>query len=462
MMTGEQYRESLRDGRRIFSHGRRIDDVTTDPHTKLSVEWIADGYDQHYQPGDDAHGPYFFIPRSADELREQEELQKNWDFPTISTASGLLMLLTASSRMRADLPEYADRVLAFFEDAKRRDVRGVLCITDAKGDRSKSPKGQDDPDMYLRIKERTRDGVVLSGAKLHISSAAVAHELIVMPTKRMKEDESEYAIACAVPMNAPGVTIVNATFTPRPDFDERFFPYSRGHVMTEGFVVFDDVFVPNERGFLAGEVEHSATFAHCLGLWERLGSLGHYIDVADTLVGLAQLVSEANGTERIPHIRDKIGDMIVYATMIRSSFEAAISHSTLTPDGYASPDELFTNAGKYYAASNFSLMVRHLHDIGGGSILTAPALADLENPETGKYVEKYMRTKVGVDAERRMRLFHAIRDYTSDAYGGWQLVTMLQAGGGLYSQQIVARKHYDMARAKELALATAGLADEAH
>lgn len=457
MMTAEQYRESLRDGRRVFSNGRRLDDIPTDPHTTRAVDWIAEGYEKHYQPGQDAHGPYFFIPRSSEELREAEELQKEWDFPTISTMSGLLMLLTASSRMRADLPEYAERVLSYFEESKKRDIRCVLCITDAKGDRSKPPAEQDDPDLYLRVVDRRPDGIVVSGAKLHISSAAVAHELIVMPTKRMKPDESDWAVACAVPMNAPGVTIVNTTFTPRPDFDSRYFPYSKQHVMTEGFVVFDEVFVPNERVFLCGEVEHSATFAHCLGLWERLGSLGHYIDVADTLVGLAQLVSEANGTARIPHIRDKISEMIVYATMIRSSYEAAISHSTLTPDGYASPDELFTNAGKYYAASLFSEMVRNLHDIGGGAILTAPTLADLESPETGKYVAKYMRTMAGVDAEYRMRLFHAIRDFTADNYGGWQLVTMLQAGGGLYAQQIVARKHYNMNRAKELALDAAGI-----
>ena len=127
------------------------------------------------------------------------------------------------------------------------------------------------------------------------------------------------------------------------------------------------------------------------------------------------------------------------------------------PEGYASPDELFTNAAKYYAAANFSLMVRHLHDIAGGAVLTAPSLADLENPETGKYVAKYMRTKVGVDAEYRMRLFHAIRDYTADQYGGWQLVTMLQAGGGLFAQQLVAKKHYDMNRARVLACETAGI-----
>ena len=456
MMTAEQYRASLRDGRRVFCQGAEITDVTTDPLTRLSVDWVAGGYDRHYQPGD-ASGPYYFIPRSIQELRENEERQKSWDFPTTSTSTGLLMLLNASSRMVDQYPVYAERVMSFFEDAKRRDVRAVLTITDAKGDRSKSPSQQDDPDFYVRIVDRQADGIVIRGAKMHISSAVVAHELLVMPTKRMKTGEEDYAVACAVPMNAPGVTIINATFTPRPDFDERFFPYSRAHVMTEGFVVFDDVFVPNDRVFLAGETEHSATFAHCLGLWERLGSVGKYVDVADTMVGLAQLVSEANGTERIPHIKDKIGEMVVYATMIRGAFEAAISNSTFTPEGYASPDELFTNAGKYYAAGQFAIMVRHLHDIAGGSVLTAPTLADLENPDTGKYVQKYFRTKVGVEADYRMRLFHAIRDYTADQYGGWQLVTTLQAGGGLYAQQLVAKAHYDMNRAKHLALEVAGL-----
>ncbi len=460
MMTGEQYRQSLRDGRRVFGNGRAIEDVTTDPLTKLSVDWIVKGYDQHYREGPDAHGPYYFIPRSTQDLRDTEERQKSWDFPTISTSNGLLMLLNASSKMAPTHPEYADRVMAYFEDTQRRDVRCVLTITDAKGDRAKSPGQQDDPDMYVRIVDRRPDGIVISGAKMHISSAVVAHELIVMPTKHMKPDESDYAVACAVPMNAPGVTIINTTFTPRPDIDVRYFPYSSKHVMTEGFVVFDEVFVPNERVFLAGETEHSSTFAHCLGLWERLGSVGHYVDVADTLVGLAQLISEANGTERIPHIKDKIGEMVVYATMIRGAFEAAVSNTTFTPEGYASPDELFTNAAKYYSAANFNLMVRHLHDIAGGAVLTAPTLADLENPDTGKYVAKYMRTKVGVDADYRMRLFHAIRDYTADQYGGWQLVTMLQAGGGLFAQQLVAKKHYDMQRAKFLAREAAGMEDE--
>ncbi len=460
MLTGDQYLESLRDGRRLFVNGHAVPDVTQEPLLRGGALAAAKGYDQHFQPGPDAHGPYFFIPSSVEELRATQEQQLHWDFPTISTSNGLLMVLTAASRMRDQLPQYAERALAYFEESKKRDIRLVQTITDAKGNRALSPGKQDDPDLYVRIVDRSDEGIVIRGAKLHISSAAIAHELMVMPTKRMKPGEEDYAVAAAVPVNSPGVRVINASFAPRPDMDPDFFPYSSRHVMTEGFIVFDDVFVPHERVFLAGEVEHSATFAHSLGLWERLGSVGSYVRLADTLVGLAQLIAEANGLQRIGHIKDKIAEMITYATLIRAGFEAAMHHATFTPEGWASPDEMFTNAAKYHAAAQFSTMVRHLHDIAGGAVLTAPSLADLRNPETGPYLEKYMRTMDGVDAEYRMRLFHTIRDFTADAFGGWKHVTVIQAGGGLYAQKVVVTNHYDMDAAKALALETAGISPD--
>ena len=111
-----------------------------------------------------------------------------------------------------------------------------------------------------------------------------------------------------------------------------------------------------------------------------------------------------------------------------------------------------TPAGKYHGAANWSLMVRHLHDIAGGSVLTAPGVADFENESVGHLARKYMSTKQSVDGLYRARLFHAIRDYTADGLGGWNAVTSLQAGGGLYAQRVVSRAHYDMDRAKRTAL----------
>jgi 4-hydroxybutyryl-CoA dehydratase / vinylacetyl-CoA-Delta-isomerase len=300
---------------------------------------------------------------------------------------------------------------------------------------------------------------VLRGAKLHITGASLGHELLTIPTKAMKAGEEDYAIAAMVPVNAPGVKIVNTTYAPR-NADTRDFPVSAGNATPEGFVVFEDVFVPNERIFLNGEVSQAAVFAHSLGLWERLGGLSGMADGADTLVGLAQLIAESNGLGGEAHIKEKISEMIIHATVIRACLEAALTNAETGPLGAAFPSELYTNAGKYTGAANYHLMVRHLHDIAGGSVLTAPSIADLENPETGALIRKYMGTRGDVDGEYRTRLFHTIRDLTADAYGGWQAVTNIQSGGGLYAQRIVTRRHYDLDAAKHRGLVAAGLATD--
>jgi 4-hydroxybutyryl-CoA dehydratase/vinylacetyl-CoA-Delta-isomerase len=222
-------------------------------------------------------------------------------------------------------------------------------------------------------------------------------------------------------------------------------------------VVFDNVFVPNERVFLCGEVEHSGTWAHSLGMWERLGNLGHLVDVADAIVGFAHLIAEANGLARIAHIREKIGNMTVYATVLAATLEAAITNADVSPEGYVSPSELYTNAGKFHAAEHFHAIIRDLHDIAGGAVVTVPSLRDLRSSEVGPHVAKYLRTMAEVDAEYRMRLFHGIRDYTADAYAGWLSFTVLLGGGGLHAQRAVAMKHYDVDRAKQLALEIAGI-----
>ena len=418
------------------------------------INSAASGYDRFYDPAPDAVGAFMKVPSTPHELREQVELHETVDLLTHVTYASIMTLLTAADRIEATLPENAARIRAYVKDAQRRDIRITQCITDSKGDRSRRPGNQDDPDHYVRVVARRDDGIVIRGAKLHISAASMGHELMTIPTKSMKAGEEQYSVACMVPVNAPGVKIINTTYAPR-HHDTRDFPISGRHHTPEGFVIFDDVFVPNDRVFLDGNPELAGLFAHSLGLWERLGGLSAMANSYDALVGFAQLISEANGLERVGHIKEKISEMLINATLIRASLEAAIENCHITSDGAAFPDELYTNAGKYHGAANWSLMVRHLHDIGGGSILTAPGHADMENQAVGHLARKYMGTLQSVDGMYRTRLFHAIRDFTADALGGWHAVTNIQAGGGLYAQRIVSRMHYDMDQAKRVALKTA-------
>ena len=189
MMTGEQYKASLNDGRETYFEGQRVDDLANHPLLGMTVDTAAQGYDRFYQPEEGAVGEFMAVPSSADELREQVELHESVDLLTHVTYASVMTLLTAADRIEATLPDNAARIRAYVKDAQRRDVRITQCITDAKGDRSRPPGKQDDPDAYVRVVQRKPEGIVLRGAKLHISAASMGHELMTIPTKSMKPDE---------------------------------------------------------------------------------------------------------------------------------------------------------------------------------------------------------------------------------------------------------------------------------
>ncbi len=460
LMTGEQYKQSLFDGRATFFEGERVDDLPGHPYLGPSVARCAEGYDWMLANAIDGRSPLQGVPTTSEELRAKVDLVRASGEMSHVTYTSVMTLATVCGRLKEFAPQYIEPMQAFVEEAERRDLRITQCITDAKGDRSRAPGKQEDPDAYVRVVARQRDGVVIRGAKLHITGASLGHELMTIPTKAMKTGEEDYAIAAMIPVNAPGVKIINTTYAPRHD-DLRDFPMSGHEHYPEGFVIFDDVFVPNERIFLNGEVAHASVFAHSLGLWERLGGLSAMANGADLLVGLAQLVAEANGLAGEAHVKEKISEMIIHATVVRACLEACLVHAEAGPFGAVFPDELYTNAGKYTGAANYHRMVRHLHDIAGGAVVTAPSRADLDSAEIGGLAKKYMTASAAYDGEYRTQLFHTVRDLTADALGGWWAVTNIQAGGGLYAQRIVTRKHYDLDHAKQVALRAAGLAEGA-
>jgi 4-hydroxybutyryl-CoA dehydratase/vinylacetyl-CoA-Delta-isomerase len=455
MMTGVEYRKSLLDGRRVYLKGNLVEDLAEDPVLGDVVTRVAADYDRLYHD-DDSANVLMAVPRSADDLREQVPMIHDMGMMAHVTYTSVMTMATAASRLGDVTPESVERIHACIDDARFRDIRITQCITDAKGDRGLPPGKQDDPDAYTRVVDHGPDGVVIRGAKLHITGASVGHELMVVPTKAMRPGEEDYAIACLIPVAADGVKIIDTTYAPDPDEAEDF-PVSSRSYYPEGFVILDDVFVPTERILLDGLTAQAATFAHALGLWERVGGLATMVDRAEALTGLAQLIAEANGLTRINHVKDKITDMMIQTTLIRGSLEAAITHCHSGSDGVVFPDELYINAGKYHGAATYSDLVRNLHDIAGGSTATVPSLADLRNPDTGDLLRKYMATSKNIDGEYRMRLFHAIRDLTAGTYGGWKAVTTLQAGGGLYAQRSVTRKHFDLEHARQRALELIGM-----
>ncbi len=464
LKTPAEYIESLRDGRITYWDGERIDDITKHPRFKVPIAMTAKDYEydspeygesRRYKTEDGGYGHRIFqVPRSEKDLADRVEMMGHSAISTLTT--GVFMALMSVKDQVAEVnPQYAENIERMYRYCRDHDLRAAEVITDPKGDRKRRAHEQDDPDLYLRIVARNKEGIVVRGAKLHITAASLVHELVVMPTKGMRQDETDYAVSFSIPVNTKGVKIINRSFAPA-ELNSFDYPASSHHSMPEGFVVFDDVFVPWDRVFLAGEVQLASRLAQSLGLWERTGGVVEAARISELFVGLAQLVTEMQGKDGDPVAQNSIAELITYAEMIRMGLEYACTHYEKTPSGMVFPNTLAINAAKYYYAANFHQTVRYLHDLGGGLVLTLPLEADLRNEESGKYIRKYLHTKPGVDVETRMRVYNMIRDLTADAYGGWQFVVALQAGGGLPAQRLMMNRTYNMKRAKERALAAAG------
>ena len=465
LMTASEYKASLNDGRVVYWGGEKITDISAHPRFRVPIEVACTDYayddparrdllTYSTENGTLAHRVYE-LPKTENALHKRLELGRNMSI--VGGVTGVYMaLLQVEDKLEAVNPQFAANIRNLYCQARDKDLRAAEVITDAKGDRSRKAHEQIDPDLYVRIIEKNKDGIVVRGAKLHITAAALVHELVVMPTKSMRAQEADYAVAFSIPGNTPGVKIINRSFAP-PELNSFDYPASSHHSMPEGFVVFDDVFVPWDRVFLAGEWQLAGSFAAALGLWERTLGLSHAARDAEILVGLAALVTEQQGKDRDPHVQDTIAELICYAETIRMSMDYAVRHFETTTNGMVHPNTLGINVAKYYYASNFHEMVRHLHDLAGGLTMTLPEEADLRNPESGEYLKKYLQTKEGVDIEERMRIFTLIRDMTADAFGGWNLVTSLQAGGGLKAQRIMMSRTFDMTKARRNALLAAGV-----
>lgn len=471
LKTPEEYIASLNDGRVTYWDGEKIDDITRHPRFRVPIAVAARDYD-HKDPrrkevmtyadetGSRSHR-VFQIPRSEDDLNKRVQMMH--EMSIVGGVTGVFMALMSVKDAVAEAnPKYAENIERMYRYVRDNDLRAAEVITDPKGDRKRRAHEQDDPDLYVRIVKRTDEGIVVRGAKLHITAASLVHELVVMPTKGMRQDETDYAVSFSIPVNAPGVKIINRSFAPA-ELNSFDYPASSHHSMPEGFVVFDDVFVPWERVFLAGEVRLASVLAQSLGLWERVGGVVGSVESSKLFVGLAQLVTEMQGKERDAIAQSSIAELICYAEMLRMGLDYACSHFERTPSGMIHPNILAINAAKYYYAANYHNAVKYLQDLSGGLVITLPTETDLRNPESGKYIRKYLHTRQDVDVEDRMRVYNLIRDLTADAYGGWHLVVALQAGGGLNAQRIMMNRTYDMAAAREAALVAAGARDaQAH
>lgn len=351
--------------------------------------------------------------------------------------------------------EYHKNFLKFLRDYQMNDLVGNAAQTDAKGDRSKRPHEQMDPDMYLRVVEKKSDGIVVRGAKAHNTIAPYADELLVIPTRNLTKEEGAWAISFAIPADWEGVKLICRVTSPRPRIKYQA-PYNQ-YGVADSLTVFDNVFIPWERVFMCGEWEFGARLALLFANFHRHTYCGCKPAITDVIMGATALVAEYNGVGNAPHIREDISELMIIAELVYASGIAASVKGKATSSGIYEPGFIYSNTGRYIAGKNIMHEYEILASIAGGWAATIPFEEDWINPETKPYLEKYTMRKPDVPAEFQHRLFRFISDFScSAACGVWQYAG-IHGGGSPIMEKIGIRQQYDLESKKRLVKYLAGI-----
>jgi 4-hydroxybutyryl-CoA dehydratase/vinylacetyl-CoA-Delta-isomerase len=452
--------------------GKRVPDVTKNGFTRLALEGIGAIYDLARDPRykdmltqRDGRGPfnvYCSIHRSREDLlnrvRVARFLCQRTGVCTASRCCGwdaMNALWHTTFEMDArDGTDYHRRLERYIAKVRREDLTVAGALTDPKGARSLKPKHQPDPDVYLRVVEEDRDGVVIRGAKTMIGGAVGSHEILVQPGTAFSEAEREHAIAAAVPLNAEGVVQV----VDRQMGDERKFGdgFDKGNVRfgsSESLVVFNDVFVPKERVFMCGQHDFTGDAVSKFVLLHRMTLGGCLAGCGDVLTGAAALLAEYNGLSR--QLMDRFVEMTYLSESLYAQALGAAYQGQASASGAWFPDPLLANVTKTSVTRLPYEIQRLAEDVGGGMVSCMPSERDLRSRGIGDFVDKYYRGLRDVTAEQRLRVARLLE---SMVFGPGKLSTLCMHGGGSpAAASLGIRQLADLESKKELARRLAGI-----
>lgn len=468
LLSPEDYVESLRDARRVFYRGRRVPDVTLEPELRVAIDLAAGDYALARHPDhrdlavakDPETGgecsAFYRIPGSADDLLARSRLielgtEHGGTIPPLIKEIGTDALFAL---LRILEGEELERARAFYRHCRDGDLAVAVAQTDVKGDRSKAPSEQPEEDRYVRIVAVRDDGIVVRGAKAHTSASANAHEIIVLPTRAMGPDDADFAVAFAVPVATPGLTLYVSSFS-GGSRDAFAFPLSHKTKMLESLTVFDDVFVPWQRVFLFREPRAAGPLAIGFVDYHRFTAVSYKLPLLDALVGSAAQIAAMNGVARAGHIRDKLASLVTYSETVRALTEAAALRARVGAHGIAYPDPLTTNVAKYTFATGYHHAAALVQECAGGLLVTGPGAEDWASAEVRAELEKYYGA--AVSAGDRLRMMHLIADLTVRDFGGYHAVLAVHAEGSVEAEKAQILRSYDSRRAIARARRFAGL-----
>lgn len=475
IVTAEDYVESLRSrDMNVFFMGERVGEPVDNPVIWPSINAMAETYRLATERPElggvrtEVRGRpvnrFLHVPATPNDILDKHEMQRELGRRTGTCFQRCVGLdaISACHSVTFDIDrehntKYHERFLKFLKRAQDANIVIGGAMTDPKGDRSKPPHRQSDPDLFLRVVKRDEHGIYVSGAKAHQTGAVNSHWLIFMPTMRMTEADREWSVVGAIRVDSPGLTYIVG----RQTNDTRIVDggsMDAGNAQfagQEALIVFEDVFVPYEHVFMDGEWSHAATLVERFTTYHR-SSYVCKTGLGDVLIGAAATAAEHNGVEAVSHIKDKLVEMTHLNETIYSSCVAGAAKSKTLPSGAQINDEMLSNVAKHNVTRFPYEISRLAQDIAGGLVVTMPSEKDLRNNEIGPLVRKFLGAKDGVDVTDRMRVLRLIENMTIGRNAVGYLTESLHGAGSPQAQRIQIARGMQTEAKKELARKLAG------
>jgi len=466
----EQYIESLRKLHpTIYCNGEKIQSVVDHPMTRPHVNSAAMTYELAFDPEYEdlmtttSHltgkkiNRFTSIHQSIEDLIKKVKMMRMIGQKTgtcFQRCVGFDALnstfITTYKVDQACGTNYHERFKKYLEYVQENDLMIAGSMTDPKGDRSKKPGQQQDPDLFVHIVERREDGIVVRGAKAHQTGMVNSHEMLVLPTTNLGPDDKDYAVAVAIPVDAPGVVHIFGRQTNdqrrlQGDIDTGNSEYAI--VGGETLTILNDVFVPWDRVFMCGEYQYAQEYVETFAAYHRQNYGGCKVGLSDVIIGSAALMADFNGVPGASHIKDKLIEMINMAETMYSCSIACSCEGCKTPAGSYYVNTLLANTVKLNCTRFMYEISRLAHDIAGGFIATLPYEADYKNPETREYIEKYFKANPAVPTEDRIRLARLLENMT----GGTALAESMHGAGSPQAMKIMLYRESNIEHKKKLA-----------
>ena len=476
-MTSADYRESLRRLKPVvYVDGRQVESVADEPALQPGVNALGVTYDFTHRA---ELAPLMLATVSASGRQVPRMLHVNESAADLLNKLEAVRLLcqetgcaqrylahdalNAIAQVSARLDdarggrEHRERFAAYLAHVQAGDLALGIAMTDAKGERSRKPHQQANADAYVHVVERNAQGLVISGAKAIVTGAPYMHELLVMPCRQMGPQDADFAVCCAVPIDAPGVTIVSRPAgRPGEKVEHGAALFSRKYGQATAVVLFERVRVPWERVFYGGHADdwqHSGSMTYAYATHHRHSCIAARAGFGDLLIGAGALMCEANGLDPDRHasLREPMVELIkivegFYACGVAASvYGAADEHS-----GGFMPEPVFANIGKLLLATQIYDMHRLAHEVSGGLIVALPGPDEDHNPATAARLADVLRANPAVPYDKRIETARFIEDLTASYQGGWYSLISLHGGGSPAAMKQEIWRHYPVGSKVEL------------